>query len=49
MEEVKSTDDLNLNREMRRKQKPVDPKYTKSTWSRQTRSELKRKRKLGRK
>lgn len=37
------------NRANRRKFPPSDPNLTKSTWSRQSRSELKRKRKLGRK
>lgn len=37
------------NRANRRKFPPTDPDFTKSTWSRQTRQELKRKRKIGRK
>lgn len=37
------------NRKARRSFPPDDPDKTKSTWARQTRSELKRKRKLGRK
>lgn len=40
---------IKLNRKTRRTFKPSDPDYTKSTWSRQTKSEIKRKRKLGRK
>lgn len=36
------------NRAARRKRPVVDPDFTKSTWSRQTKAELKRKRKLGR-
>ena len=37
------------NRAARRTFQPDNPDKTKSTWSRQTKSELKRKRKLGRK
>lgn len=35
-------------REMRRKKKPYDVKFTKNTWSMTPKKELKRKRKLGR-
>lgn len=37
------------NRANRRKFPPDDPDMTKATWSRQSRKEIKRKRKLGRK
>lgn len=37
------------NRKTRRTFPPDDPDKTKATWSRQSRKELKRKRKLGRK
>lgn len=38
-----------MNREKRRSFPPADPDKTKKTWARQSRKELKRKRKLGRK
>lgn len=37
------------NRAYRRQFPPTNPNYTKSTWARQSKKELKRKRKLGRK
>ena len=47
-DEAEAIKAVDLNREQKRKKKPTDPDFTKATWSRQTRSELKRKRKLGR-
>lgn len=38
-----------VNRKKRRSFPPTDPDKTKNTWARQSRKELKRKRKLGRK
>ena len=40
--------DTPRNRQQRRASEPADPHYTKAKWSYQTKSELKRKRKLGR-
>ena len=49
MEMINDLDSLKLSRKMRRAKKPTDPDFTKSTWSRQNKSEIKRKRKIGRK
>ena len=45
-----NTGELEVNNRRRRRTFPKsDPNHTKKTWSRQSRKELKRKRKLGRK
>jgi hypothetical protein len=47
---ITNTGELEVNnRKRRRTFSKSDPSYTKSTWSRQSKKKLKRKRKLGRK